>query len=338
MLLVCVLIVFIFLCGIAYIGCAVWGKPIVDVKKRKKTCDCMVTYFIGILLVISMMTLMIDIPDCISGRCLNGEAVVLTDMSNTSHRSWTKTFDLKFKSGEVVRVMTVFPRVNTGDVLHATVFPSTGFAFVQSPDYSGIGVTEVLIVVALLCCCSLWSARKCIRKKRKNSNLFCVSTKPTPGIAANRCCLSIIVIFIAIALSIWILERKNTAIWKPIIFCIFSVAAVAASVQQIIIYAKEKKQIKRNPVAKHSKRKQEAQELSLNNVLNRIRQENILEVTAVVDGKKVRFGACSDYSKEGDFFDKGYFIGEQLYEDYDEFRSELDNLFCSYTVLIKKVE
>ena len=46
----------------------------------------------------------------------------------------------------------------------------------------------------------------------------------------------------------------------------------------------------------------------------------------------------SDYSEENGFFDKGYFIRKQTYDDYALFCSELDKLLSNRDVVIKRVE
>ena len=62
-----------------------------------------------------------------------------------------------------------------------------------------------------------------------------------------------------------------------------------------------------------------------------------IKINGIVDGKKVKFGACSDYSEENGFFDKGYFIRKQTYDDYALFCSELDKLLSNRDVVIKRV-
>ena len=43
-------------------------------------------------------------------------------------------------------------------------------------------------------------------------------------------------------------------------------------------------------------------------------------------------------SEENGFFDKGYFIRKQTYDDYALFCSELDKLLSNRDVVIKRVE
>ena len=160
-----------------------------------------------------------------------------------------------------------------------------------------------------------------------------MSTKPTSSIAANRFWVSVLIASCSIIFPIWIV--KNAAVWKSVVFCIVSAAASAVSVQQITVSVKEREYVKNHSAPKHSKEKED---WSIGSILERIRQEDILEVTAYVDGKKVKFGTCSDYSEENGFFDKGYFIRKQTYDDYALFCSELDKLLSNRDVVIKRVE
>lgn len=329
MSLVFVPVIIIFSCGIIYIVNAIRGIPLTYTKKERGEYDCISNYFWGALMVLFMLALLIDAPDYFSGKCKDGKAVVLKDLS--SRRSGS--FDLKFEDGEIVRVSTIFQRAAVGENIDATVLPSTKFAFIHSPNYLGIGVAEAFSVIALIGCCSVWSAHKRRKRTQNVAKLFCMSTKPTSSIAANRFWVSVLIASCSIIFPIWIV--KNAAVWKSVVFCIVSAAASAVSVQQITVSVKEREYVKNHSAPKHSKEKED---WSIGSILERIRQEDILEVTAYVDGKKVKFGACSDYSEENGFFDKGYFIRKQTYDDYALFCSELDKLLSNRDVVIKRVE
>lgn len=331
MSLVFVLVIIIFSCGIIYIVNAIRGIPLTYTKKGRGEYNCISTYFWGALMVLFMLALLIDAPDYFSGKCKEGKAVVLEDLS----RRHSGSFDLKFEDGEIVRVSTIFQRAAVGEIVDATVLPSTKFAFIHSPNYRGIGVAEAFSVIALIGCCSVWSAHKRRKRTQNVANLFCMSTNPTSSIAASRFWVSVSIASCSIILPIWIV--KNAAVWKSVVFCIVSAAASAVSVQQITVSVKEREYVKNHSAPKHSKEK-EKEDWSIGSILERIRQEDILEVTAYVDGKKVKFGACSDYSEENGFFDKGYFIGKQTYDDYALFCSELDKLLSNRDVVIKRVE
>ena len=156
MSLVFVPVIIIFSCGIIYIVNAIRGIPLTYTKKGRGEYDCISNYFWGALMVLFMLALLIDAPDYFSGKCKDGKAVVLKDLS--SRRSGS--FDLKFEDGEIVRVSTIFQRAAVGENIDATVLPSTKFAFIHSPNYRGIGVVEAFSVIALIGCCSVWSAHK----------------------------------------------------------------------------------------------------------------------------------------------------------------------------------
>lgn len=87
-----ILVIIIFSCGIIYIVNAIRGIPLTYTKKGRGEYDCISNYFWGALMVLFMLALLIDAPDYFSGKCKDGKAVVLKDLS--SRRSGS--FDLKF--------------------------------------------------------------------------------------------------------------------------------------------------------------------------------------------------------------------------------------------------
>ena len=117
-----ILVIIIFSCGIIYIVNAIRGIPLTYTKKGRGEYDCISNYFWGALMVLFMLALLIDAPDYFSGKCKDGKAVVLKDLS--SRRSGS--FDLKFEDGEIVRVSTIFQRAAVGENIDGTLYEDMG--------------------------------------------------------------------------------------------------------------------------------------------------------------------------------------------------------------------